>query len=320
LLRQLASLQYLMYTGPRNGRIDLAACAERGLPVSYTEIGTSKTSTAELTWALVMGASKRLLEQTRLVGSGGWRDQTSVLPVLRGERLGLVGLGAIGSQVAKYGHAFGMEVVAWSPNMTAERAAKEGARFLPLNELLSTSKVVSIHLVEAPSTRGLLDRARLSLMRPDSLLVNTSRSTLVVTNDLAACLALGRPGQAALDVHDVEPLPEDWPLKSQPRALLTPHLGFVAEPVIAKFSEGIIENLTAWLDGRPLLRVVTAAADEKRDGTEKLEQKTAPPNLQSAAASALPAGGDASSPIATVVISHDSSEKELFKASEAAAQ
>jgi phosphoglycerate dehydrogenase-like enzyme len=212
--------------------------------------GPSKETTAELTWALILGASKRLIEEHKLIASGGWRDQFSVLPMLSGERLGVMGLGAIGSRVARVGAAFGMEVVTWSPRMTPERAAAENAKSVSMEELLKTSKVVTMHLVAGPGTKGLISADQLALMRSDSILVNTSRSALINMNDLQKALAAGKPGQAAVDVFDVEPLLETDPLRNTPNLLVTPHLGFIAEPIFEVFSKGITQTLEAWLEGR----------------------------------------------------------------------
>ena len=153
--------------------------------------------------------------------------------------MGQIGLGEIGSRMARIGNAFGMQVVAWSPHMTAERAAARQATALPLDELLATSKVVSLHLVPSAETRQLLDADRLASMRRDSLLVNTSRSALIDTAALAHALAGGRPAMAALDVYDEEPLPADHPLRRLPNVVLTPHLGFVAQPVFERFAAGV---------------------------------------------------------------------------------
>lgn len=144
--------------------------------------------------------------------------------------------------------------------MTAERAAEQGVGFLPLDELLASSQVVSLHLVVLPSTRHVLNAQRLALMQPGSLLVNTSRSELVGTQSLVQALQQGRPGFAALDVFDVEPLPLDDPLRQLPNVLLTPHLGFVTEPVFQRFATGVTECLQAWLDQQPLVRVVAPLA------------------------------------------------------------
>lgn len=246
LIGRLPKLKLLMFTGKRNSTLDVAALKARGIPIACTPGGPSKDSTTELTWALILGASKNLLRQSTLIQAGEWRDELSVLPMLSGERLGLIGLGAIGSAVAKVGLAFGMEVVTWSPNMTAERAAAQNVHSVSLNELLKTSKVISLHLVAGPRTKGLIGAEQLALMRPDALLVNTARSALINMADLQEALKRGRPAKAALDVFETEPLPKEDSLRNNPALLLTPHLGFVAEPIFKAFSEGITSTLEAW--------------------------------------------------------------------------
>ena len=252
MIARLPKLKFLMFTGERNGTLDANALLSRNIPVAVTPGGPSKETTAELTWALILGASKRLVEENKLIASGAWRDELSVLPMLAGERLGVMGLGSIGSRVARVGAAFGMEVVTWSPHMTPERAAVENAKAVSLEELLKTSKVVTMHLVAGPGTKGLLSADQLSLMRPDAILVNTSRAALINMADLQKALAIGRPRQAAIDVFDIEPLPESDPLRNTPNLLVTPHLGFIAEPIFKVFSTGITQTLEAWLEGRPV--------------------------------------------------------------------
>lgn len=261
LLAQLPKLRYLVFTGTRNAKLDLAALAARNIPVSCTEFGPSKDSTCELTWALILAATKQLASHNARLQAGAWRSELSEsLPgTLAGQRLGLVGLGEIGGRVARVGRALGMEVVCWSPRMTAERAAAEGAAFVPLEELLASSRVVSLHLVVTPATRQLINTARLALMQPGSLLVNTSRADLVDTPALVQALRQGRPGFAALDVFDTEPLPLDDALRALPNVLLTPHLGFVTEAVFQRFATGVTECLEAWLSQRPLMRQVAPA-------------------------------------------------------------
>lgn len=258
LIAQLPHLKLVVFTGTRNAALDAAALAARDIPLCHTGWGPSKDSTAELTWALIMAAHKRLVENRDALMQGQWRSPHALLPVLHGETLGLIGLGEIGSRVARYAQAFGMRVLAWSPRMTAERAQAQGATFVDLDTLLAESKVVSLHLVVTPQTQGLIDAEKLARMRPDGILVNTSRSSLVRTADLVQALQRGRPGQAALDVFDREPLPPDDPLRLLPQALLTPHLGFVARPVFETFVRDVHECLTAWLDGRPLPRVLAS--------------------------------------------------------------
>jgi phosphoglycerate dehydrogenase-like enzyme len=260
LLARLPRLRYLVFTGGRNTQLDAAAFAARAIPVSHTEKDAGKDSTAEHTWALILAAARRLEANVTLVREGRWRDGGPLAAILKGERLGLVGFGEIGQRVGLVGKAFGMEVVAWSPHMTAERAEAGGAKSVPIDELLATSRVVSLHLVPSAQTRKLLDARRLAAMRPDSILVNTSRSVLIDMGALPAALAAGRPGIAALDVFDEEPLPADFPLRSLDNVVLTPHVGFVARPVYEKFAGGMVECLLAWLEGRPLVRVLPPPA------------------------------------------------------------
>jgi phosphoglycerate dehydrogenase-like enzyme len=258
LIAQLPKLKLFLFTGARNTQFDAEAMKARGIPVGHTEMGDSKASTTEMTWTLILAAAKRLEAYMALVREGRWRDGKGLPAVLAGERLGVIGLGSIGSRVAQVGKAFGMEVVAWSPHMTAERAEKGGAKSVTLEELLSTSKVVTLHLVPSPETRKLLDARRLGTMRPDSILVNTARSALIDMAALGAALDAGRPGIAALDVYDEEPLPAGDPLAKRANVVLSPHLGFVNDPVFGKFGPGIVQNLLCWLDGKPLARPLKA--------------------------------------------------------------
>ena len=258
LLAALPKLRYLVFTGTRNATLDLTALAARGIPVSHTEWGPSKESTCELTWSLILAATRQLEPQIALLRSGEWRPHSAepLASVLHGQTLGLIGLGEIGSRVAKVGQALGMKVITWSPRMTPERAALHGATAVTLENLLSTAKVVSLHLVSTPLTHHLLNAEKLALMRPDSLLVNTSRSALINSAALVKALEKGQPGFAALDVFDVEPLPMNDPLRQLPNVLLTPHLGFVTEEVFQSFADGVTQCLQAWLEGRPLVRVL----------------------------------------------------------------
>jgi phosphoglycerate dehydrogenase-like enzyme len=258
LLAAVPKLRYLVFTGTRNTTLDLAALAARNIPVSHTEWGPSKDSTCELTWALILAATRQLEQQSARLRSGHWRAETPepLAGVLHGETLGLIGLGEIGGRVAKVGQALGMKVVTWSPRMTPERAVQHGATAVSLEELLGSARVVSLHLVPTAVTRQLLNAERLALMRPDSLLVNTSRAALVDGAALVQALERGRPGFAALDVFDAEPLPLSDKLRLLPNVLLTPHLGFVTEPVFQRFATGVTQCLQAWLAGDPLVRLV----------------------------------------------------------------
>lgn len=264
LVAVLPQLRYLIFTGTRNTTLTADAqvlMTARNIAVSHTEWGPSKDSTCELTWTLILAATRQLEAQTALLRRGQWRAGTAepLAGVLHGQTLGLIGLGEIGGRVAKVGHALGMKVIAWSPRMTPGRALEKGAVSVSLEELLTTSRVVSLHLVPTAATHNLLNAERLALMRHDSLLVNTSRSALIDSAALVTALEKGHPGFAALDVFDTEPLPLNDPLRQLPNLLLTPHLGFVTEPVYQRFAEGVTQCLAAWLAGDPLVRLLKAA-------------------------------------------------------------
>ncbi len=248
VLTRLPRLRLVVTTGRRNPSIDTAAAAEAGIIVCGTD--SLATAPAELTWALILGLARHLLPEAAAMRTGGW--QTTVGRDLAGHTLGLIGLGRIGSQVAAVGGAFGMDVVAWSRNLTAERAEAAGARSVTLDALLSSSDVVSVHLPLADATRGLLGERELSLMRADALLVNTSRGPIVDEAALLAALERGHLGGVGLDVFDEEPLPAEHPLRTAPRTLLTPHLGYVTRDVYATFFAGVVEDVTAYLDGAPI--------------------------------------------------------------------
>lgn len=258
----LPRLRFIVFTGERNQAVDHVAAARRGIPVSFTPFGPSKASTAEQTWALILAAARRVVQADTGLRAGHWRadalGSAYPLPVmLEGVRLGLVGLGQIGARVAAVGRAFGMEVVAWSPNLDDARAQAGGAIRVSREELFRTSGVVSVHLVLSERTRGIVTAEDLGRMPPGAILVNTSRAGLVDREALIAGLKAGRPATAALDVFDSEPLPPDDPLLSTPNLVLAPHLGYVNDKVFAAFSQGAAQALNGWLDGAPI-RVVNA--------------------------------------------------------------
>ena len=258
LIAKLPKLKLFIFTGARNTQLDAEAMAARGIPVCSTDMTSSKDSTTEIAWTLILAAAKRLEAYLALVRQGEWRDQGALPGVLAGERLGLIGLGDIGARMAKVGRAFGMEIVAWSPHMTPQRAAEGGAIAVALEELLATSRVVSLHLVPSPQTRKLLDAAKLALMRTDAILVNTARSALIDMAALPAALDAGRPAIAALDVYDDEPLAAGHPLAKRDDVVLSPHLGFVNDRVFARYGPDVVETLSNWLEGKPLPRVLEA--------------------------------------------------------------
>ncbi len=253
LLDRLPGLRLVVTSGMRNAAIDLEACRQRGVTVC----GTSSASTppVELTWALVLGLVRHLVPESAALAAGGpW--QSTVGRDLAGATLGLVGLGKIGARVAAVGTAFGMDVAAWSPHLTPERARDGGARLAPsLAALLGQSDVVSLHLVLADSTRGLIGREELAAMRPTSYLVNTSRAGLVDTGALVEALQAGRLAGAGLDVYDEEPLPAGHPLRRLPTVLGTPHLGYVSEANYRTYFTEAVEDIAAWSAGEPVRRL-----------------------------------------------------------------
>jgi phosphoglycerate dehydrogenase-like enzyme len=254
VLGALPRLRLLVTTGPRNAAIDLAAAAARGITVCGTASGS--TPPAELTWALILGLARHLLpEATAFRGGGPWQSTVGV--DLAGATLGVVGLGRIGSQVARVGLAFGMDVVAWSQHLTDERCAEVGVRrAASLVDLLAAAHVVTLHLILGKTTRGLIGRSELAAMKPSAYFVNTSRSGLVDTDALVEALRNGRIAGAGLDVYDVEPVPADHPLRTLPNVLGTPHLGYVSAVNYRTYFSESVEDIRTWLDGAPI-RVIT---------------------------------------------------------------
>jgi D-3-phosphoglycerate dehydrogenase len=257
LIERLPNLKFISLTGLRAGSMDSKALGERGIPVSNTRSGNGTSSTAELTWGLIVAAARSLEKGAQNMRAGRWHEGVPAGIGLAGKRLGLLGLGKIGAYVGRVGKAFGMEVVAWSQNLTPEKAAEGGARYLSKDELLSSSDVVSIHLVLSDRTRNLLDSTSLSKMKPSSILVNVSRGPIVNEADLLKALRQGRPGHAALDVYDREPLPADHSLRTLGNVTLSPHLGYVNDETYRMFHADSIENVEAWLAGKPV-RVMNA--------------------------------------------------------------
>ena len=246
LLERLPRLKLIVSTGARNASIDLAAAAERGIAVAHT--GYRSDPTIEMTWALILAASRHVVRENHAFRSGGWQREIGV--GLRGKTLGMLGLGRVGGEVAKVGAAFGMKLVAWSPNLTPERAEPYGATAVSKEELFRQSDVLTIHMVLAPKTRGLVGAAELALMKPTGLLVNTSRGPLVDEAALVEALRARRIGGAALDVFDVEPLPADHVLRTLDNVLGTPHIGYVADDLYRTFYGDTVKALVDWLDAR----------------------------------------------------------------------
>ncbi len=262
LIDRLPRLKLIALTGARAPTLDVAACTARGILVCNTGGGVETTaSTSELAWALLLAAKRHLAKADANMRAGRWHEDLPIGPSLEGQRLGIIGLGKLGRRVAHYGRAFGMEIVAWSQNLTEEAAAEAGARRVTKEELFATADAVSLHLVLSDRTRGIVGASELAAMKPGAVLVNTSRGPLV---DQAALLEILESGRiiAALDVYAQEPLPADHPLRTVPNTVLTPHLGYSAWPTLRRFYGDSVENILAWLDGAPI-RVMNPEAQPR---------------------------------------------------------
>jgi D-3-phosphoglycerate dehydrogenase len=251
LIDRLPTLRMFGLTGIRAGKIDLAYLQERGVTVCYTDGGPGVESTAEMALALMLAAARRIPDGDASVRRGRFQLDTPTGFVLAGKTLGLVGLGRIGARVAHYGNALGMTVVAWSQNLTDERAAEAGARRVSKEALVAQSDAISVHLVLSERTRGVIGAADIARMKQGAILVNTSRAPLVNEEALIAAAKDGRI-IAALDVYEREPLPSDHPLVTCPNTVLTPHLGYSVVEVYRVFFEQCIENTLAYLGGKPI--------------------------------------------------------------------
>jgi phosphoglycerate dehydrogenase-like enzyme len=247
-LARLPNLRLLVTTGMRNASIDLEAAREHGVTVCGT--GSLGPPTAELAWALILAVTRHVPAEDAAMRAGGW--QHTIGPELAGHRLGIVGLGRLGARMAAIARAFEMEPVAWSQNLTQERAADAGAALVSKDELFSTADVVTIHLVLSDRTRGLVGAPELAQMRPSAYLVNTSRGPIVDEAALLDALHSGRIAGAALDVYDTEPLPADHPLRSAPHTVLTPHIGYVTTGTYELFYGDAVEDIDRWLAGDPV--------------------------------------------------------------------
>lgn len=254
LLDRLPNLRLLVTAGMRNAAIDIAAAAERKVLVCGTEM--LPYPTAELAWGLILALCRHIPREDRAVREGRW--QTTLGIGLKGKTLGLLGLGRLGSQVARVGKAFGMETIAWSQNLTAERAAEAGAALVSKAELFARADIVSIHLVLSPRSRGLVSEAELARMKPTAFLVNTSRGPIVDEAALLAALRAKRIAGAGLDVFEPEPLPSDHPVLKLDNVVITPHLGYVTEEGYRLAYGQAVEDIRGFLEGKPV-RVINPA-------------------------------------------------------------
>lgn len=255
LIERLPNLKLITIVGKSLPNLNLAAACEHGVLVAHSDFGNPRfkdvrDATPELAWGLLIATVRNLAEEHRGMRAGSWQTTTGM--TLSGKTLGLLGLGRVGKRMAEYARVFGMDVVAWSQNLTAETAAAAGARRVEKAALFEQSDVVSIHLVLSERTRGLVGEPELALMKREAFLINTSRGPIVDEAALIAALRGGRIAGAGLDVFDLEPLPSDHPLRQLPTVTLSPHLGYVTREMLAAFYEDTVAAVVAWLDGAPI--------------------------------------------------------------------
>ena len=245
IIARLPNLKLIASTAGRNASIDMGAAEARGIKVTHT--GYRTTATIEFAWALIMASARNLMNESRSLREGDW--QTSLGVELKGRTLAVLGLGRIGSEIARIGRVFGMNVIAWSQNLTEEAAAAAGAVLVSKTELFLRADFLTIHLILSQRTRGLVGAAELKLMKRRARLINTSRGPIVDEAALVAALRAGKIAGAALDVFDIEPLPPSHPFRTLPNVLATPHIGFVAEDLYRTFYGDAAAAILAWLEG-----------------------------------------------------------------------
>jgi phosphoglycerate dehydrogenase-like enzyme len=255
LIERLPNLKLITIVGRSLPNLDMAAASDRGVLVAHSDFANPRfasvrDATPELAWGLMIATVRNLAEEHRRMRDGAWQVTTGM--TLSGKTLGLLGLGRTGKRMAEYAKVFGMQVVAWSQNLTEEAAAAAGALRVEKATLFKESDVVSIHLVLSERTRGLVGAPELALMKPQAYLINTSRGPIVDEAPLIAALRTGRIAGAGFDVYDVEPPPPDHPLRRLPNVTLSPHLGYVTREMLSAFYADTIEAVVAWLDGTPI--------------------------------------------------------------------
>ena len=248
LIESLPKLKYIMTSGMRNNSIDLDATKKKKIIVCGTEINSNPA--AEATWALILGLFRNMKQEIDNMFQGYW--QTTIGLELKGKMLGLIGLGKIGTQVAKVGKAFGMQVCAWSENLNLSHANKMGVLPMSKEDLLKNSDIISIHLVLGERYKNLITKKELEIMKKTAFLINTSRGPIINENDLVEALKDEKIAGVGLDVYDKEPLPQDHKLRFLPNALLLPHIGYVTAENYSKFYLQMIENLESCLKNKPL--------------------------------------------------------------------
>ena len=244
VIERLPNLKLIASTGSLNASIDVAVAGDRGIAVVHT--GYRSDPTVEFTWALILACARHIVTESNSVRSGGWQQTVGV--DLRGKTLGVLGLGNVGSEVARIGSAFGMKLIAWSQNMTAETAKATGAILVSKDQLFERADILTIHLVLSSRTRGLVGAAELEKMKPTAWLINASRGPIVEEQALITALQNKRLAGAAIDVFDIEPLPPSHPFRTLENVLATPHIGYVSQDLYKTFYEDTVSNIRKWLD------------------------------------------------------------------------
>jgi phosphoglycerate dehydrogenase-like enzyme len=253
-IEALPDLKLLITTGAGNKSIDLAAAAERGVTVAGT--GTFGNPTTGIAFGLILELTRRIgFENARMKAGAPW--QVTIGHDIEGMTLGVIGLGKLGRRMSNVAKAFGMKVIAWSPNLTPDKCKEAGVDYASKEDLLRNADIVTIHVQLGDRSRGLLGAKDLALMKPTAYLINTSRGPIVDEKALIAALTAGRIGGAGLDVFDIEPLPTDHPFRKLDNVVMTPHLGYVSQQNYAGYFPDIVEDIRGWMDGKPV-RVIAA--------------------------------------------------------------
>jgi phosphoglycerate dehydrogenase-like enzyme len=255
-LAQLPRLQLVVTTGMRNASLDVEYLHKAGVTVTGTGMlgyyPGQLNSTVEVAWALIFALYKRIIENDAATRQGIWQQRQPFPRNLAGQTIGLLGLGHLGGQMVAPAKAFGLNVIAWSQNLTDQRAGEAGAKRVELDELLASADIVSIHMVLSQRTHHLLGATELAQMKPGAILINTSRGPIVDQQALVAGLRAGQPAGAGLDVYDQEPLPKDHPLLQLENTVLTPHIGYLSEAAFREMYEQVVENIAAFQRGTPI--------------------------------------------------------------------
>jgi phosphoglycerate dehydrogenase-like enzyme len=244
VIERLPNLKLIASTGSANASIDVAAAGDHGIAVVHT--GYRSDPTVEFTWALILACARHIVTESNSLRSGGWQQTVGV--DLRGKTLGVLGLGNVGSEVARIGSAFGMKLIAWSQNMTPEAAKAAGAILVSKDQLFERADILTIHLVLSSRTRGLVGATELERMKPTAWLINASRGPIVEEQALITALQNKRLAGAAIDVFDIEPLPPSHPFRTLDNVLATPHIGYASQDLYKTFYDDTVSNIRKWLD------------------------------------------------------------------------